>query len=554
MYSIKRDDMVKEKSEFKVLLVYPNLSMMLVPPLALSIFTGLLKRDGYIVDLFDSTSYVSEENSSPQNRAKFLQVREFDEEEDMGASYRTDLLGDFRKKVLEFEPDVLLFSVVEDAYSQCLKLLLQIEELDIPTLVGGVFPTASPERCLESPLIKYVSKGEGEICIPLFCEAVRLNKPILNVPNLVYLDDQGKVTKTKLAPLCDLNLSIPDFSLFEEERFIRPMGGKIFKTVPIETYRGCPFSCTYCNSPMQKYFSLEDGLGSFLRRKKIPILRDELKMVDELYSPDFFLFVDDSFLARPKKEIYDFCDMYEEFKKPFWFNTRPENCDPSILKRLNDVGAYRISFGIECGNEQFRMKVLKRNVSNKRLLKHFEDISASGIAFSLNLIIGFPGETRELIMDTIELTRSIKNFDTLTVSIFTPYHGTHLRDIAIQNGWLDPKLITTHTTSNSILNMPPPYLSSDEIDGIMRVLPLYCYFPKSDWDEIKIAESNTAEGNAILEKFSKIYTEEFLCMDQTMKMKMATGSTGCAGDPKNQFLVSEKRLNDEELSTLINRE
>jgi len=30
-------------------------------------------------------------------------------------------------------------------------------------------------------------------------------------------------------------------------------------------------------------------------------------------------------------------------------------------------------------------------------------IAESGIAFSLNLIIGMPGETLELIMDTIEL-------------------------------------------------------------------------------------------------------------------------------------------------------
>ena len=34
-------------------------------------------------------------------------------------------------------------------------------------------------------------------------------------------------------------------------------------------------------------------------------------------------------------------------------------------------------------------------------------IEKSGIVFSLNLIIGFPGETRELIFDTIELNRKM---------------------------------------------------------------------------------------------------------------------------------------------------
>ena len=46
--------------------------------------------------------------------------------------------------------------------------------------------------------------------------------------------------------------------------------------------------------------------------------------------------------------------MYQEFKIPFWFNTRPENCKSIFLKRLKEVGSYRISFGIECGNESFR--------------------------------------------------------------------------------------------------------------------------------------------------------------------------------------------------------
>ncbi len=60
----------------------------------------------------------------------------------------------------------------------------------------------------------------------------------------------------------------------------------------------------------------------------------------------------------------------------------------------------------------------------------------------MNLIIGMPGETRELIMDTIHFTRTIKGFDTVTVSIFTPYHGTVLRDIAVKNGWLEKNYIT----------------------------------------------------------------------------------------------------------------
>ncbi|SVE04242.1 uncharacterized protein METZ01_LOCUS457096, partial [marine metagenome] len=51
---------VKPISEFKILLVYPNLSMLLAPPLAYAIFTALLRKEGYTVDIFDVTAYVGE--------------------------------------------------------------------------------------------------------------------------------------------------------------------------------------------------------------------------------------------------------------------------------------------------------------------------------------------------------------------------------------------------------------------------------------------------------------------------------------------------------------
>ena len=121
-------------------------------------------------------------------------------------------------------------------------------------------------------------------------------------------------------------------------------------------------------------------------------MRNEISNTIANHNPDFFWFVDDSFTARNKLEVFEFCDMYEEFKLPFWFNTRPETNTPEMMQRLKEVGAYRISFGIESGNEQFRKTVLKRNTSNADLIKQFDMLSRSGIAFSLNLIIGLPGD------------------------------------------------------------------------------------------------------------------------------------------------------------------
>jgi radical SAM superfamily enzyme YgiQ (UPF0313 family) len=541
------------REDFRVLIVYPNLTMMLVPSLAIGIFTRILKKEQYQVDLFDTTHYVSEENSSPQNRVKFLQARDFSEENDLGVRIKTDLVGDFVKKIETFKPDFIIYSVVEDCYRQTCTLMEAIKNFAIPQIFGGVYPTAAPEICINNELINIIGIGEGEKIIVDVSEAIRLDKSLKDIPG-IWFKDNGKIIKNHRGPLQDINVSVPDFSLFDEARFNRPMGGKIFRTIPVETYRGCPFTCTYCNSPMQTKLSRESKIGNFLRRKNMKILRNEIKLLVKRYNPEFLYFIDDSFTARKKDEVFDFCDMYEEFKLPFWFNTRPETTNLEMLKRLKDVGAYRISFGIESGNEQYRIKVLRRNGSNSKIKERFDIIAESGIPFSLNLIIGMPGETRDLIMDTVNFTRTITGYDTITVSIFTPYNGTVLRDVAVKNNWLESDYITKHTTSSSALRMPKPYLSSKDIDGLMRVLPLYIYFPESEWDQIKRAEKKDLKGNEILEHYSQIYKNDFLKEDQfDEKMMIVDGATGCKSNSKDSFRLnfsSPKRLIGNELELL----
>ena len=65
-----------EANKFKVLIVYPNLSMMLTPSCAVGIFTNILKKKGYIVELFDCTPYDSNleflSEPLPVTRAKTL--------------------------------------------------------------------------------------------------------------------------------------------------------------------------------------------------------------------------------------------------------------------------------------------------------------------------------------------------------------------------------------------------------------------------------------------------------------------------------------------------
>ncbi|WP_158498894.1 radical SAM protein [Magnetospira sp. QH-2] len=529
---------------------------MLIPSIAIALFTRILRDKGYAVDLFETTYYVSDQKSTSESRMELFQARSFNITEEIGITMKTDLLGDFRKKVEEYKPDFMIFSVVEDAFAQCVELLGAVEDLNIPHLIGGVFPTNDAARALSFPQVKTVGRGEGEQIVLDVAEAVRTGASFENIAGIWYKDGDGTIHRNHQPPLVNLDAVRPDFGLFDPRRFYRPMGGKMFKMIPVESYRGCPYACTFCNSPAQRSFTKSEGLGNFLRRKSLPVLRDELREYVDRFDPTFFYFMDDSFLARPHKEILEFCDMYEEFKVPFWFNTRAENLDVPTLKRLKDVGCYRMASSVECGNEEYRNKVLKRKITNEEIIRRFRLILESGIAFSLDVMVGLPGETRDLVMDSIKLVRSIQGYDALTVSIFTPYHGTTLRDVAIRNGWLDKDFICTQGHSASVLEMPAPMLSQDEISSLTTLFPLYCYFPENEWGDLRRAEAMDDEGARLRKHYGEIYARDFLGMDQDEKFARTVasfggGGTGCRTNPKDEFRVSPSRLSADEMEALM---
>ncbi len=113
--------------------------------------------------------------------------------------------------------------------------------------------------------------------------------------------------------------------------------------------------------------------------------------------------------------------------KKFMILIRVEMANDNFLCMLKDAGCFRIFFGIESGNEKIRNELMGRKMSNEKIINVFDLCHKYGLETLTANVIGVPGESEEMIMDTIKLNRRLR--PTISgVNIFYPYKGTVLGD------------------------------------------------------------------------------------------------------------------------------
>lgn len=375
-------------------------------PAHLSILSASLKAHSFQVDLFDSTYYKTEEVSFDQRKVELLQIRPFNLGEKGVGFKQDDIYKDLLKKVLNFHPDLIGITIVEDTYELALNLLENIKGVNVPVIAGGVFVTFQPDEVIANETVDMICIGEGEEALVELCQKMSQNEDYSTINNLWV-----------------------------------KKGGKIVKN-----------------------------------------------------------------LVRPLAELEELAKRYKEINIPFWCQTRPETVSEEKMKILKSMNCDSLQFGIEHGNEEFRSKVLNRHYSNKNMIAAFKAVEKYNVPYTVNNIIGFPDETRELIFDTIEINHQI-NPRTINCYIFAPYKDTSLYDYCIKENYLDNNTKIHHLLDGARLNMDS--ISYEELKGLQRTFPLYARFPKSEWSKIKIAEKSDDFGNRMFEEFSNLYRERY---------------------------------------------
>jgi anaerobic magnesium-protoporphyrin IX monomethyl ester cyclase len=304
-------------------------------------------------------------------------------------------------------------------------------------LAGGTHPTVLPEEVMEDRNIDVIAISEAEHTLIELYNVLSNGQDrnaLRDVAGIWYRDGE-EIVKTADRPLfsdldklplpmwhgvkMDLYHQVPDSS------FARPMRVMM-------SSRGCPFKCIFCSARQVSGFKY--------RAHSAERVVEEMEILVNKYNARQIIFLDDNFIIS-KKRVFEICELIMKkgyHKKVVWTAAgRADEVNEPLLKAMKDAGCKMISFGIESGSPRL-LELMKKGEKKEHIEKAVAMARKAGLKTRGTLILGFPTETREESIETIEFAKRL-GLDFAKFSLATPYPGTALYNIAKERGLITGK-------------------------------------------------------------------------------------------------------------------
>lgn len=214
------------------------------------------------------------------------------------------------------------------------------------------------------------------------------------------------------------------------------------------TSRGCPFGCSFC------------ALSSPWIPKPIEEVDRELKTIHNDVGFKDISFSDPNIscgvyndgsktvILDPVKRIKEIGKVMRDINVKWDGNIRASHMTPQMVEALAESKCYSIEIGGESGNEFFLRNVIKKGYGVDTVKKAVQNIKGSGISIMCSFIAYMPRETKEMLMDTLDLIDWIAETDPdARISIFnySPYPGTPMYKDAVEGVGGYPKFVPPTT-------------------------------------------------------------------------------------------------------------
>jgi hypothetical protein len=209
----------------------------------------------------------------------------------------------------------------------------------VPVVLGGPGFTQSAATFMERYSFDFGVKSEAEVTLPQLLE--NLGDPA-SVPGVFWRDEEGRVHfsgNPELPEFEDLPFPRRDFLDWSAYRQEEKARGLVLD-IGVESTRGCPRKCSYCNYPMLN--------GVKLRRKPPGVVVDEIVSLVETYGVKHFTFTDSRFNLN-RNHATEICEELLRRKVQVewtaWLGFR--RVEPEFLGLMKEAGCVRVAFSAD---------------------------------------------------------------------------------------------------------------------------------------------------------------------------------------------------------------
>lgn len=282
------------------------------------------------------------------------------------------------------KPDVIGFSCYIWNISYVKMILADIKKVlpDVKIWAGGPEVSYHGEVFLkEEPAVNLVMMGEGELTFAHFLKALLNGEELKQVPGLMLRNDDGTITDTGFRQVMDMS-QIPFPYAFMDMKELE------HRIIYYESSRGCPFSCAYCLSSIDKK----------LRFRSLDLVLPELEWFLQAKVPQV-KFVDRTFNCKKSHAmaIWQYIRDHDNGITNFHFEIAADLLDKDELDLLSTMrpGLVQLEIGVQSTNEK-TLETIRRKTDIEEIRQITAAINSwHNIHQHLDLIAGLPWEDIE---------------------------------------------------------------------------------------------------------------------------------------------------------------
>ena len=282
------------------------------------------------------------------------------------------------------KPDVIGFSCYIWNISYVKVILADIKKVlpDVKIWAGGPEVSYHGEAFLkEEPAVDLVMMGEGEITFAHFLKALLEGEDLKQVPGLMVRNADGTFTDTGFRQVMDMS-QIPFPYAFMDMKELE------HRIIYYESSRGCPFSCAYCLSSIDKK----------LRFRSLDLVLPELEWFLQAKVPQV-KFVDRTFNCKKSHAmaIWQYIRDHDNGVTNFHFEIAADLLDKDELDLLSTMrpGLVQLEIGVQSTNEK-TLETIRRKTDIEEIRQITATINSwHNIHQHLDLIAGLPWEDLE---------------------------------------------------------------------------------------------------------------------------------------------------------------